>query len=467
MYTGSVPGMSISEDLMEAYMLAEEPPRGESYTVEYLKDVLRINNIKIGIIEDALRMICAGDYYGEPVLVAKGESASNGVDGRFAYFFDREFNSKPTIKEDGTADYHTLKMIETVKSGQEIARYYPPTKGSNGFNIGAKFIMAIPGKDLPKLRGSGFDIKELENGEISYVANIEGKITESNGRITIKPVHELNGDLDLTHGNIDFNGDVIIHGKVINGMEIKAEGPVTVDGVVEAATIYGKKGIVLRSGVVGCEGAVISSKGDITARFLEYAKVSCGGNIEAEAFLDSDVECDGTITLKGRKSSIVGGHVHANLGIDIQNAGNEKEIATHLSVGLPKTLLIRGEEIKTKLADDKRYMKKIDDALAQIEVFRKQEPDNQEINDKRQMLSIEHIRTHAIIAGEEDELKKLNEAKMNSLNAVIRVQRMVYGGVVIGLGQDIIKVSEEHDCVEFKREGGLIKMFSMKITANK
>lgn len=463
MYTGPMPSVKISPDLMSATILAEAPSRGESYTPEYIRDVLRINNIKIGILNDAVKSLCAGEHYGEPFEVARGENAADGIDGWYEYLFTREFNSKPTIGDDGTADYHNLKLIETVKVGQQIALYHAPTKGSNGFNLHAKFIMAIPGHDLPKLRGTGIKAEELENGDISYIAAVEGKITESNGRITIKPVHEVNGDLDITQGNVEFNGDVIIHGKVRNGMEIKAEGTVTVDGVVEAASIYGKKGIVLRSGVVGYEGAVISSKGDITARFLEYAKVSCAGNIEAEAFLDSDVDCEGTITLSGRTSSIVGGHVHANLGIYIINAGNEKEMTTRISVGMPKTVLIHGEELRTKLIDDRKYMKKIDDALAQVEVFRKQDPDNPELNERKQMLSIEHIRTHAIIAGAEEELKKLDEMHLRSDNAVINIKRMVYPGVVISFGPEHVKVTEEHRGVEFRKENGSIKMFSQAI----
>ena len=237
------------------------------------------------------------------------------------------------------------------------------------------------------------------------------------------------------------------------------------DGVVEAASIYGKKGVILRSGVVGSEGSVISSKGDITARFLEYAKVSCAGNIEAEAFLDSDINCEGTITLDGKKSSVVGGNVHANQGIYLMNAGNEKEVETRLSVGLPKTILIHGEEIRTKLVDDKRYMRKIDEALAQVEILRKNDPENKDIQERKQLLSIEHIRTHATIAGEEDELKKLEEAKFNSMNAVIDIKKNLYPGVVVGMGQDIVRVSEEQKCVEFRKEDNHIKMFSMAITA--
>ena len=116
-----------------------------------------------------------------------------------------------------------------------------------------------------------------------------GKITELNNRVNIFQVHELFGDVDLTTGNIEFNGDVIIHGNVMEGMSIRATGTVTVDKVVEAAYIDGKKGVILRGGVLGKNGSKVRSKGNITAQFFEYADVKTEGDIEADSFLDCNV----------------------------------------------------------------------------------------------------------------------------------------------------------------------------------
>ena len=35
-----------------------------------------------------------------------------------------------------------------------------------------------------------------------------------NNRILIVPVYEIFGDVDVNTGNIDFNGDVVIHGNI-------------------------------------------------------------------------------------------------------------------------------------------------------------------------------------------------------------------------------------------------------------
>ena len=56
-----------SEDLMEAYMIAPPCNPGENYTLDYLNDCLRINEIKIGILTDQLEQIIEKRLYGEKI----------------------------------------------------------------------------------------------------------------------------------------------------------------------------------------------------------------------------------------------------------------------------------------------------------------------------------------------------------------------------------------------------------------
>ena len=72
-----------------------------------------------------------------------------------------------------------------------------------------------------------------------------------NDRIVILPIHEVQGNAELSSGNIDFRGDVVIHGGVESGVKIRATGSITIDGVVEACTLEAGKDIILRSGMLG------------------------------------------------------------------------------------------------------------------------------------------------------------------------------------------------------------------------
>lgn len=74
-----------------------------------------------------------------------------------------------------------------------------------------RVIAAKKGKGLPPLVGRGFD-KSVDG--LTYTAAIDGKIERHKNRIIILPILEINGDVDVGTGNIDFVGDVVIHGSV-------------------------------------------------------------------------------------------------------------------------------------------------------------------------------------------------------------------------------------------------------------
>lgn len=457
-----MPTVRITEDCMEAYMTV--PPTGtpEEYTVEYLTDVLHLNHIKIGILPDNLQKIIDERLYNKEVLVAQGAEAQDGEDGYFEYLFETNLSQKPIIMEDGTVDYKNIKMIELVEPGQKIAIYHPGTAGTNGYNLAAQFKLAKNGAELPPLKGTGFE--RMEDG-ITYCATTGGKITELNNRVNIFPVHELFGDVDLSTGNIDFNGDVIIHGNVLEGMSIKATGTVTVDKVVESAYIEGKKGVILRGGVLGKNGSKVRSKGIITAQFLEYADVKTENDIEADSFLDSRVYAGGKITLSGKKGCIVSGTTHAVRGIEAREIGNMAGANTEVSVGVHQKVYEQISQIESETRDDELQLQRIEEGLVQFETIMRQKGLSLRNDPRRMALVKEKVRLSAQIAGRKEELEGLQQIISASNEAHIQVVRYVYPGVRVRVDEQCIQVKEPQKAVEFKKYMGRIGMFNIGYTS--
>lgn len=457
-----MPTVRITEDCMEAYMTV--PPMGtpEKYTVEYLTDVLHLNHIKIGIIPENLQKIIDNNIYNKEVLVAQGAEAQDGEDGYFEYLFNTNLSQKPIVLEDGTVDYKNIKMIELVEPGQKIAVYHPGTNGTNGYNLAAQFKLAKHGAELPPLKGTGFE--RLEDG-VTYRAIVGGKITELNNRVNIFPVHELYGDVDLSSGNIEFNGDVIVHGNVLEGMSIKATGTVTIDRIVESAYIEGKKGVILRGGVLGKNGAKVRSKGNITAQFLEYADVKTEADIEADSFLDSHVYAGGTIKLNGKKGCIVGGSTHAVRGIEAREIGNMAGANTDVSVGVHKKVYEQIKTIDREMKDDEKQLQRIEEGLVQFETIMRQKGLSFRNDPRRMALVKEKVRLSAQIAGRKEELEGLQQIISASSTACIQVIRNVYSGVRVSVDEQTIQVLEPHKTVEFKKYMGRIGMFNIGYTS--
>ena len=457
-----MPTVRITEDYMQAYMTV--PPSGtpENYTVEYLTDVLHLNHVNIGILPENLQKIIDNNLYNKEVLVAQGAEAQDGENGYFEYLFETNLSQKPIMLDDGTVDYKNIKMIELVEPGQKIAVYHAATAGTNGYNLAAQFKLAKHGAELPPLKGTGFE--RMEDG-VTYCASVGGKITELNNRVNIFPVHELFGDVDLSTGNIEFNGDVIIHGNVLEGMSIKATGTVTVDKVVESAYIDGKKGVILRGGVLGKNGPKVRSKGNITAQFIEYADVKTDGDIEADSFLDSRVYAGGAIKLTGKKGCIVGGATHAVRGIEAREIGNPAGANTEVSVGVHQKVYEQISMLDRETKDDERQLQRIEEGLVQFETIMRQKGLSFHNDPRRMALVKEKVRLSAQIAGRREEMDGLQQIISASNAACVQVVKNVYPGVRVSVDEQTVQVQEPQKAVEFKKYMGRIGMFNIGYTA--
>lgn len=105
-------------------------------------------------------------------------------------------------------------------------------------NVSGKPILAVRGKPLQPLRGKGFHC--TEDGS-TYIADLSGKIEMSNGKIRISAVYEIPGDVGIGTGNVEYHGDVVIHGGIKPGAKVSTSGSLTVDGICENCVIEAEK----------------------------------------------------------------------------------------------------------------------------------------------------------------------------------------------------------------------------------
>ena len=413
--------------------------------------LLKTVGISYGVKQDKISQMVEQQIYDQEVLVAEGQMPEDGVDGYYEYKFDMNFSKKPKLKPDGSVDYWSIKMVEIVTEGQIIAEYHKSVQGKDGVDLRGKPILAKRGRDLVPLRGKGFE--RSEDGLV-YTSLMDGKIEMSGERIVILPVYEINGDADLSVGNIDFRGDVIIHGTVCSGLTVKATGTVTIDGIVEGANIEAGKDIVLRSGVMGASRATIMANGNISAKFFEYTRVHANGTIQADVFLNCQVSCGESIVLNGKKASIIGGEVGAIESIEVDTLGSEGEVRTHVKIGNDMATKRRISVLQNKIKIEKTNLAKIEEGLKILKDMK---------NDPRRtdLLRVK-IRDTALLAGDEAELEKLLDQIERARGGVVRVTGNVYPGVRVDIDELRVLVKEQQERLEFVREQDKILMCALE-----
>lgn len=448
----------ISADGMEAVMVLRPPEAGEEYTLPELVRYLRTQRVTEGIEEAAIQKMIEDGIYMREVCVAHGREPVHAQNGRYELNFNPNVDGKPKIKEDGSVDYWSIRTVEMVKEGQVIATYFPPTEAINGMTVTGKPVLATRGKPLQPLRGKGF---HCEEDGCTYVADLSGKIEMNNGKIRISAIYEIQGDVGITTGHVDYHGDVVIHGGIQPGTVVRTSGSLTVDGICENCVIEAGKDILLRKGVLGGNKTSIRAGGNIHALFFEYCKVQANGYIEVSYALDSRMISYDHIYVAGKKGSIIGGYAYGISGIDVNVIGNSTEVKTQVHVGVTEQMVQELKE-KTKAKEEAlaaiekitKGIKMFDAAAAQKGIDASKEP-------KRMEALRTRMKLQADAAEQTKEIEQLANFMERGKKATITVVKRAYSGIVVSIDQVSLNVKETQESVRFEKRKDSVVMISL------
>lgn len=346
----------ISEDRMEGYLYLAEPSEERSnYTVDELKELLMEEGVMDGYLEHRLKAMAKKGVYQREILVARGKPVIEGEDGHFELFFTPdEVMKSPTIRPDGSVDYTSVTMLQSVKAGDKLAVYHSAVAGEDGYNVLGRTLKCKVVKELRPLRG-----RSVRKDGDEYFATNAGKIELKNGQIDIRSVHEIPGDVNTSNGGrLEFFGDIVIGGSVGTGCIIRAGRNLIVSGVVEGADIFAGGDIVLKRGIQGNSKGQVRCRGNLHANFIEQCEVSSESDINANYILNANISAGGKVIVNGVKGSIIGGRTSGLKGVDVCTVGNESEVPTIIHSGYEREVfdlyaaaVEKEKEIKEKLQD--------------------------------------------------------------------------------------------------------------------
>ena len=419
------------------------------YTREEIALLLETRGVVKGIKEDKLELARKDKIYNREILIAQGKEPIEGSDGWYEYKFQREFSRRPEIMPDGSANYFRMQLLATVNEGDVIAVYHPAIQGEDGYTVKGAPRNAKRTRDLPPLKGKGF---ERSPDGLSYLSSLDGRVEVRGDKITVSQVYEIPGDVDIAIGNIDFRGDVMIHGSVRLGLSVHAGGSLTIDGIVEAGVnLSADKDILLKSGMMGDSRASVITKGNLFCKFIEYAQVTVGGSIQAEALLSCDVECGNKITLTGDRGRILGGRVRAVRGIEANTIGNQREVVTIAAAGVESDVYRRLKLLEHKQEVTQKKLQMIEDEIMEYEKKFHALHMTPKENDMTKMNLIRaKIKESAILSQNQIELEELSELSERAKEAKIKVYSAVYPGVLIMIDDFNLPIKELQENVYFE-----------------
>lgn len=322
----------LSCDKMGAWLMLF-PPRGTGHalTVPQLQHALIQRGIIFGIDQSTLRQLPEkSDRFFQLFPIACGTLPIKGEDGQIIDYFPRTAPKQAQVAELGEADYITLNLVQNIKQGDIICEQILPTPGIAGSTVTGEVLPAQNGVPVPLPQGRNTIISE--DGRY-LLASRSGHMEFTGLSFQVKPVLEIMENVDHTTGNINYLGDVHIHGDVCRGFTVRAMGNIQIDGVVEASTIEAGENVVVSSGVLGQDQAVIRAQKSVFAKYLEHSNVYARKSIQADCIIDCNIFSNGTVTVCTGRGAIIGGTIRSANEVSATTVGSKAEKRTVIVLG--------------------------------------------------------------------------------------------------------------------------------------
>ena len=326
------PFIYVSSDRMYAWVLVFPPTGwGKELTKELIFEALEKKKVSYGLVQETFDSL-PDDYnrYFHLFLIAKGSKPANGDNGYLVDYFMRHVERLPEMDEFGNVNYMSLGAEQNVKKGDLICEAIPPTEGIAGRTVLNQELRCKNGKSVSIPKGKNTQVSEDGN---KLIASIDGRVEFSGRYFSVKPLLEIPGNVDYSTGNINFIGDVLIHGDVCSGFSVKAMGDIKVDGVIESCEIEAGGDLIVVKGIVGNMETIVRSQHNIYSKYLVNSIVHARQNVHTDSIRYSNVYSDGEVQVCSGRGLIVGGQIRAAQGIEAKIVGSVYESPTSVFLG--------------------------------------------------------------------------------------------------------------------------------------
>ena len=451
--------VEIASDEMKATITVTPPGNGGSeISQEMIVSALQKQGVRAGMSEEKICAFVDNPVYNVPYEVATAILPINGRDAYIAYNFETD-STKMRLQEaeNGQVDFKELNLIQNVVAGQPLAQKMPAQHGKGGQTILGRYLEAKNGKDIPIPLGMN---TKLDRDGVTILAEKNGHVMLVGDKVTVEEVYEVQG-VNIKTGNIEHMGTVVVRGNVEDGFNIKASGNIEVYGSVGNCHLEADGDIVISQGIMGRDEGTVKSGKSIWARFIQNATVTSENFVVVnDNIMNSEVTAMHKIIVKGKRASIIGGHLFATEEISAKNIGSASGgIETILEVGIDP----KAKKRQTELSEEHNALiKELDEVTKNIEsleniknVRRSMPKEKEELLESLKEKQLELTDKSEVMVAEMDEI----QAHLRELKNIGKVNAsgVVYPGTKIYVRDELDDVRNECKAVCFFHENGFVR----------
>jgi uncharacterized protein (DUF342 family) len=466
--------VEVSEDQMSAKVTVLAPERGgKPATLDRVRAALASNGVVVGMQEDALNAMAGPiaamtnpDEVYEPVEVtaALGRPVQHGTDAYLEKYWEKKEEEKPAEpgaveNKNARVDYRNLNTIENVAKDAVLCKLVPATPGSAGMTVTGKELLPTAG--LPMVLKPGVGVK-LDPAEPSqFIATETGQVVLKGETISVLALYEVNGDLTLKIGNIDFMGTVIIKGSVTGEYKIKAGQDVIIDGVLDGGEVAAGGKVNIKGGIIG-QKTRVTADGNVDAKYVRNAYVESGGSINVvDAVMHSTIIASDKVFLSGR-GMLVGGTTVAGWEVIAKEIGAKSGVPTEIEVGEDPRLR---DEMRHIEKETKNGLEQLDKTKKGVQFLKdlatklggKLPDDKKEMLNKLTRAQFKMLGDLKTLQQRKTELTQKETAEKGKRRAKVGCSGLVYPGTKITVSRVSKAISMDEKFVTYVEDNGQIK----------
>ena len=280
------------------------------------------------------------------LLVAQGTPPTRGTPTRFESLLDR-LAARPGNRRTGTGGLPRPGQPAAGHAGHAAHAPHSPLPGIDGRDVLGQPV--LPDEMADTQFSSDMSGVEIDPDDpLLLRAAIAGSPKLINQGVQVNPVVEVDA-VDLTTGNINFEGSLQVRGDISATMEVRVTGDVVVNGTMEAALVEAGGNVTVKGGIIGMAEAMqdasgpartahIVCGGELKARFIENAIISAGQNVEVEREIrQCSIAAGGAVNVgaaNAQQTAIMGGQIRALQAVRAGTIGSPAGVPTLVQAGL-------------------------------------------------------------------------------------------------------------------------------------
>lgn len=425
----------IAQNGLAAWIFAV-PPVGDAPALsqEDIVEALHKAKVTTGLHPEQYEKLLQERPYFRLCLVAWGRPPVPGKDGSVIDHYPRENTRQVALDEEGNVDYRAQSYVQTIEKGAVICDVILPQEGTAGVMVTGQAIKPPPVKAAAIPRGSN---TALDEEGLHLVATMSGHVLYQGNAFQVKSILQVPGNVDYSTGNINFLGDVHIAGDVREKFMVRATGTVTIDGLVEAATIEADGDIIVTKGVLGDNKALLKSKKSVKAKYLENCIVYSGDCTYADCIINSEIYSDQRISVLTGRGTVLGGILTAAGQIEANIIGSQSGKRTELVLGVLPYVQKEQEENRTTLVELRKELEEVNRQLSFLETRGNNEESNKKQAELRLRKSVLALKEAKIVKREQE----LAELRVDRTRCRLEAGT-IYPTTILQIGSAVRKIDE-------------------------